>query len=412
MADSFLEFDDLLSAIDDRSYNRPPALVSNAHITGLSVARALAIHDVPVIALDRTDNGVAPSSTAIDLAGRITYPLDDLDGFQADIEEIAAALGWEPIAFPCMDEWVHAYAQTEPEGVRLPFANREVIDGVLNKFALYERTERLDIPYPETYRLDTTDPDDAAEALGFPLVIKPALKREFEEVMGTNIIEVNDSAEYHDVINSAREGNVEIMAQEKVPIERGRDHSLVSYVPNDKDRETVTFTGNPVIRYPLSFGTSCVVKRSLEPAVEANAVAVLEDAGYYGISEAEFVYDSDRETFVLLDINTRPWKWIGLPVFAGANLPWAAYAEAIGDDYDVSISQEATWVYLPDYIRLLATNRTVDDVLTSADWRALLSGSFENGSTITTGVYSPSDPGPAQQVLETTFGHRQYYCSC
>ena len=33
---------------------------------------------------------------------------------------------------------------------------------------------------------------------------------------------------------------------------------------------------------------------------------VLEACGYHGISEAEFVYDADREEFLLLDINTRP----------------------------------------------------------------------------------------------------------
>ncbi|OYR95823.1 hypothetical protein DJ71_01475, partial [Halorubrum sp. E3] len=53
MADTFRSTEGLIDALADAEFERPPALVSNAHITGLGVARALDAHDVPVIALDR-----------------------------------------------------------------------------------------------------------------------------------------------------------------------------------------------------------------------------------------------------------------------------------------------------------------------------------------------------------------------
>lgn len=77
MSARFLSFDELVSAAEERMFERPTAIVNNAHVTGLGVARALDRHDVPVIALDRTPDGVAPGSTAVNLAGRVTYPLDD-----------------------------------------------------------------------------------------------------------------------------------------------------------------------------------------------------------------------------------------------------------------------------------------------------------------------------------------------
>nr|WP_223301924.1 hypothetical protein [Haladaptatus sp. R4] len=190
MADEFRSFEGLRRALAETTFDTPPAIVCNAHVTGLSVARALAAHDVPVIAIDRNGKGVAPYSDTVDFAGQVTYPLDDSDGFREDVEAFAAELGHEPVAFPCMDEWVHAFAGTEPEGVRLPFAGRETIDAVLDKESLYAKAEQLGVPYPETYRLSETSTDDAADALGFPLVVKPALKREFEEAVGTNVIEV------------------------------------------------------------------------------------------------------------------------------------------------------------------------------------------------------------------------------
>jgi len=62
------------------------------------------------------------------------------------------------------------------------------------------------------------------------------------------------------------------------------------------------------------------------------------------------VYDDEREEFLLLDVNTRPWKWIGMPVAAGANLPMAAYAAVTDAEYESSGVEPTRWVYLRDYL--------------------------------------------------------------
>jgi D-aspartate ligase len=425
MATEFLPQSDLIAHLETHEFEQPPAIVCNAHITGLGVSRALAAHDVPVIAVDRNGDGVAPSSNAIAFAGAVTYPLDDLDGFRQDIEEIAKAVEGEPVAFGCMDEWVHAFANAEPEGVRLPFADKTVVDAVLDKESLYGIAEDLDVPSPETYRIagiggespsaadalgDSIDPEAVLDELEFPFVVKPALKREFEEAVGTNVIEVGSEDEYAEVIETAREAGIRVMAQEKVPIVEGEDCSLASYVP--PEGEPLTFIGNPLVRFPRAFGTSCVVERVDRPEIEERALDVLSKTGYYGISESEFVYDRERKEYVLLDINTRPWKWISLPVSAGVNLPMAAYSAVTDAEYTASEPTDARWVYLPDYLELLATDDSFGDVLTETEWTALVSGEFEGSGELATGVYSPSDPGPTYDVIRTKFGAVEYYCSC
>ena len=430
---SLSSLDDVRAALADRSFDRPPAIVCNAHITGLGVARALAAHDVPVITLDRSGEGVAPPSKAVVAAARVTYPLDDADGFREDVESIAASLDHEPVIFGCMDEWVHAIAETEPAGVRRPFAEQSVVEAVLDKRSLYATAERLDVPYPETYRLPsvggngrggsngsldvealpTAGPDEATERLGFPLVVKPARKREFEELLGTNVVEAADRDAFDEILERADAAGVRVMAQEKVPVATGEDRSVASYVAPDGDRLSVV--GNARVRYPLGFGTSCVVDRVSDPDLEAMAFEVLDTAGYHGISEAEFVYDAARGEYVLLDVNTRPWKWIGMPVAAGANLPYAAYADAVGIGYDRDVDDlrdDVRWVYLRDYLAGLAADDGAVDVLVDAEWEALLTGEFESIPGLTTGVYRPSDPGPALQLLETEFSGRAYYCAC
>ncbi|PSQ16584.1 carboxylate--amine ligase [Halobacteriales archaeon QS_8_69_26] len=396
----FHSFEGLRSAVADRSFDRPPVIVSNAHVTGLGVTRALKRAGIPVIAIDRNGRGVAPYSTAVDLAGRVTYPLDDEDGFREDVEALAAAVDHDPVAFACMDEWVHAFGRTRPEGVTLSW-DPDSAGRVLDKYRLYGIAERLGVPYPETYRLDSAegeaarlthlDPGEAADRLGFPLVVKPALKRRFEELVGTNVVEVADREEYRDLIDRAREAGVRVMAQEKVPVETGEDRSLASYVPPEGDPLAVV--GNARVRYPPGYGTSCVVDRVEDPEIRRRALSVLDDAGYHGISEAEFVRDADRDTHVLLDVNTRPWKWIGMPVATGANLPLAAYRDTTDADLPrPTVTDPAAgerWVSLADYLSLLGGEDRVADVLSRSEWEAFLSGSFEDDDGLAAAVYAP-----------------------
>ncbi|MFO8114330.1 MAG: carboxylate--amine ligase [Halorubrum sp.] len=438
MTAQFLSTEALVETLADASFDRPPALVSNAHVTGLGVARALDAHGVPVIALDRAGDdgaasdadasaevrhdGLAPPSDAVDFAGAVTYPLDDLDGFRDDVEAVVDAAGTEAVAFGCMDEWALAYAEADPDGVRLPFSGVDTIDDVLNKSELYATCDALGVPYPETYRLAETadaatrEPDatveQAADALGFPLVVKPELKRDFEEAFGTNVMAVADRDELEDVVTAAAAAGIAVMAQKRVDIATGRDHSLASYVPPSGTDDALAVVGNAAVRYPRQFGTSCLVETADEPAIEDRALAVLDDAGYHGISEAEFVYDADRDEFLLLDVNTRPWKWISMPVAAGANLPMAAYAAVTDAGYESTGVEPMRWVYLRDYLSLLAGDDAFWDRLAPADWRRLVSGAFEREGDLTTGVYRPSDPGPAAKLLETAFVDREYYCSC
>ena len=432
MADRFHSTEGLREALAETTFDRPPALVANAHVTGVSVARALSTADVPVIAVDRDENGVAPPSRAVDFAGSVTYPLSDPEGFRADVESLVAELGTEPVAFACMDEWVRGFAETRPEGVRLSFDPD--VDPVLDKANLYTLAEEHGVPYPETRDLTETDPDDAVDAVGgFPLVVKPAHKRKFEEAFGTNVVEAETRAEFDETIAAARAADARVLVQESVSVATGRDASLASYRPPADgasfagvgdgplaDHDALGVVGNAAVRYPQGFGTSCLVETTAQPEIAERALSVLDETGYHGISESEFVYDEDRGEYVLLDVNTRPWKWISMPVAAGANLPLAAYADtvdavssarAVGTDGRDGVG-DARWVFLPDYLELCASDPAFRDALSRADWERLVAGDFETEPGFTTGVYRPSDPGPAAKAIETAFGGREYYCAC
>jgi len=122
----------------------------------------------------------------------VTYrSLDDLDGFREDVEAIVDAIGREAVAFGCMDEWALAYARAGgsrgcPAPLRRDRHARRRVEQVRAVRDL--RDARRSVPGDVPAHGDggggdghagRRRPDDeaAAEALGFPLVVKPELKR-------------------------------------------------------------------------------------------------------------------------------------------------------------------------------------------------------------------------------------------
>ena len=108
------------------------------------------------------------------------------------------------------------------------------------------------------------------------------------------------------------------------------------------------------VTVPPDFGTSCLADARWDPAIAEAGVRVLQELGYSGISEIEFVEDAATGRRLLLDVNTRAWKWIGLPVAAGVDLPLLAYRDAIGEACDSGPQRDGVrWTFLRDYVPLV-----------------------------------------------------------
>ena len=172
------------------------------------------------------------------------------------------------------------------------------------------------------------------------------------------------------------------------------------------------FTGRKLEQWPPGFGTSCLADARWDPTIAAAGVRVLQELGYWGISEIEFVEDADGRP-LLLDVNTRPWKWVGLPVAAGVDLPLLAYRDAVGEPYDSGPQRDGVrWTFLRDYVQLVrARAATVPEAqVTRDEWTALLAG---RPSDLVDAVHDPDDPEPAYDVLWSALtGGSGYRCAC
>jgi len=406
---------ELLAAIR-KSVNplvHPAAVVFNCHITGLAVARSLGRRGVPVIGLDRDEAGYGLQSRYTTVAGRCPYPLDDERGFIDLLLQIGASLKRKAVLFPCLDEWVVSVARHASELAEyyiLPFSDIETVERILDKDLLYRKCEERGIPIPRTFHVGERSPEQIAGEISYPCIVKPALQRAFTNEFGEKVLRAENRREF--LALCERAAHHPLLAQEIVGAGVDSFYSLCSYVGRDGEAKGV-FVGRKLEQYPPDFGTACLVDSRYVGEIVERGVDILKQFGYQGISEVEFIYDEPSRDFKLLDINTRVWKWIGLPIRAGIDLPWLAYADAVNGDSKPAPKQHdgLRWVYLKDYIALHRERAGSEETtLTRQDWLDLMTSRPD--SEIVDAVLSRDDPEPFVQMIESLFTKQQYYCAC
>ena len=419
--------DEIIEAVKERvnKADLPAALVFNCHITGLAVARSLGSRGVAVIGLDRDAKGLGLHSKYTTVAGRCPYPLEDERAFIDLLLQIGAALNPKPVnrksgnrkavLFPCLDEWVFAVARHRDEleeFFALPFSDLAIIDRILDKDLLYHKCEEIGIPIPRTFYLREQTVEQVASQIEFPCIVKPALQREFTNEFGEKVFRAQDRGEFLDLCRRASHHS--LLAQEIVGAGTDSFYSLCSYVGSNREPKGV-FVGRKLEQYPPDFGTACLVDSRYVQQIVERGVEILNQFGYHGISEVEFIYDERDREFKLLDINTRVWKWIGLPIAAGVDLPWLAYSDAVyGEVASAGRQREPLrWVYLKDYVALRRERPgSKEATLTRQDWLDLISGNDGPDSAIISAILSADDPEPFALLMESLFEKKQYYCAC
>jgi D-aspartate ligase len=389
------------------------ALVMNMHVTGLAVARSLGRAAIPVLGLDKERGGLGQHSRH--LTGFELVPGPEVEQGAALADALLAMAGRfddRPVLFPTNDDWVLALARhrdrLEPH-FRYPFASYDVVQRALSKTELYRACEARGIACPRSWYLDEGDP---ADEVPYPCVLKPDDSRGFYDAFRAKVFVVRSPAEFRARVAEAAERGLTLVAQEWVDTRPGGFWSVASYLSPDGTPRGV-FTGRKLEQWPPDFGTSCLADAQWDPAIAAAGVSVLQELGYSGISEIEFVQDARTGEHLLLDVNTRAWKWIGLPIAAGIDLPLLAYRDAVGQPFDAGRQVDgARWMFLRDYVQLVRARgvQVPEAQVTKDEWTALLAG---RPTSLVDGVHDPDDPEPGYDVLwEALAGGAGYSCAC
>lgn len=392
----------------------PGAVVMNMHVTGLAVTRSLGRAGVPVLGLDKERGGLGQHSRHLAGMGLVPGP-DDAAALVEHLVALGPSFPARPVLFPCNDDWVlalAAHAERLREHYRLPFAEHEVVRRALSKTDLYRACAALGVDAPRSWYLDDRPVEEVAAEVPYPCVLKPDDSRGFYDAFAAKVFVVHDAAELLARHAECAARGLSTVVQEWISTEPGGFWSVASYLAADGTPRGV-FTGRKLEQWPPDFGTSCLADAQWDPAIAEAGVRVLQELRYSGISEIEFVRDAATGRLLLLDVNTRAWKWIGLPVAAGVDLPLLAWSDAVGRPLDSGPQVDGTrWTFLRDYVRLVHSRAATvpHEAVTKDEWTALLAG---RPSALVDAVHDPDDPEPGYDVLWSELsGGSGYSCAC
>lgn len=374
----------------DRGNGNPGAVIVGGSFSSLGAARNLAKHGVPVYILD---SGVCVAQFSRHVRRFFKCPpTSDEAEFVDFLLQLAVKANLSGcVLFPSDDECVRILAQhreclSEHYFVTTP--PWDVVKFVYDKRLTSRLATQQGVPVPETYNPGNVD-NLISLNLDFPVVLKPAISTHLSSVTKKKAYRANDMQELLNLYEmmAAIMDPSEILIQELIP---GRAENLFSFVGFFKDGVTVAgLSARRPRQHPMEFGrASTFVETVNVPELETLATQFLQGIAYSGLAEVEFMYDQKDARFELLEVNPRIWGWHSIAIHAGLDLPYLAYADAVGREVTVGpVREDAKWVRLvtdvPTAVLEILAGR-----LTMRQYLASMSGDTEFA------VLSFSDPLP------------------
>ena len=238
--------------------------------------------------------------------------LDAIADELADQDKVGILVG-------CGDWYARILSQHKPALSQLfyvPYIDFDLLDDITQKERFYEICEELGIPYPETWRLDCSDPELSVDpaAFPYPLIAKPAnsARYHYAEFEGKKkIFEIYEPAELSDVVDKLKRSTYdgELIVQDFVPGPDDGLRSLTIFTDAAGD-PLMTCAGRVVLQdhAPSALGNPvCILSEQLEKPIE-DACRFLKHVGYHGFANFDVKYDPRDGSYRFFEVNTRPGR--------------------------------------------------------------------------------------------------------
>lgn len=325
----------------------PGAVIMGAGFASLEVARNLNKYGVRVCIVGFATS-VARFSRSIGLFVKLPRGLKDeeLIDFLEQMAERCRVRGW--VLFPCSDEHLRIVTQHSvrlAEYFVLATPPWETVKYFYDKRLTYTLARELGIPMPYSCVPGNIDQLDSLD-VEFPVVLKPAITPHLTQTSSTKAYLANDRHELHKLygVMSQVIPSSEVILQEFLPEPSKNLFSFAGYF-----RQGEPIVGLSVKRtrqFPRDFGRASTFVVAVElPELSELASQLLRAIHYTGLAEVEFMWSVKRARFELLEVNARLWAWHGLAISAGLDIPYVAFAEALGLNSPIGTVRQGTkWV--------------------------------------------------------------------
>jgi D-aspartate ligase len=306
-----------------------PVVVLGSGITALGVVRSLGQAGLK-------PHLVAPAGDLSSLSrwarGR-RLELPESDDPVALVTELERAGFQEAVLLACSDLWAQAVSRMSADDqarYRCSMSSSDVLDILVDKVRFAEALERFDVPHPAT-RLVKSSADVEVEGLdGY--FLKPSHSQLFNRVYPSKAYSFENAAEAREGLRVMAEAGVDAILQEYIPGPPAA-HYFVDGLVDAGGVLRAVFVRRRTRMFPIDYGNSThMVTVPAEEADDgiADLTRLLSRIGFRGPFSAEFKRDSRDGTLKLLEVNGRPWWYIGFAAACGVDVAMLAYRDALG----------------------------------------------------------------------------------
>jgi len=368
----------------------PGAVILGGRVNSLGAARSLAEHGVRVCVLGAV-SCVARFSRSVSRFARWPPGIkaEDVADHLVKMAEKLRVRGW--VLFPSSDTLLRIMAQHHSllaEHYVLTTPPWETVKFLYDKRLTYSLAREAGVAVPRSY-----EPGDAGRLavpdIDFPVVLKPAITPRFVKTSRRKAYRADNRQQLQEIYQTMSHavGPSEVIVQQFLP---DPSKNLFSYAGYFKEGEPIVGLSTKRTRqFPRDFGLHSTFVEVVDvPELGQMASQLLRAIRYTGLAEVEFMWDAKQANFKLLEVNGRLWGWHSLTIAAGLDLPYVAFADALGQKPTLGTVRSGTkWVRLLTDVQAAAQDIRAGS-LGVRDYLTSLRG------TTAFAVLSVSDPVP------------------
>ena len=341
--EDFSSYDSCRSPMSDAT----GALIIGGNLNGLTIARSLGRHGVPVCVTASPNTKLASCSRYTER----TFPWPNTDQeaqvkYLLELAEKHCLKQW--VLFPTSDESAALLSKFHgmlSRAFRVSTPAWDVLRWAYDKRFTYQLAAEERVDYPSTI-YPAEEEDLKTAPLAFPAVLKPATHAAVNRFTADKAWPVVNREQLVARYREAREliPPELILVQELIP---GGGESQFSYAALCCDGQPiVSLTARRTRQYPIDFGYSSSFVETLDvPEIVAPSRRLLAAIRYTGLVEVEYKFDVRDRRYKLLDINPRLWTWSALGSRAGVDFPYLLWQMMGGERVPEQTGRnEVRWV--------------------------------------------------------------------
>jgi len=360
---------------------------------GIQTARILAGHNVPVLGIAKNPEHPFCKTNACEeilVADSLTTDLID------KLKELGPTLKQKAVLFPCSDMSMLLISRHRKEleaWYHITLPEPDVVEMLTSKTLFYSFAQEAGFPVPKTALLrNAEDARNAADALTFPCIVKPAVKTT-EWMLNSGGVKVYPAAsakEFLALYDRCGTWADTLMVQEWVEGPETNLYSCNCYF-NKTSEPLVTFIARKIRQWPPQTGISCLSKECRNDTVLQETLRLFKSVDYRGLGYLEMKQDERTGKHVIIEPNIgRPTGRSAICEAGGIELIYTAYCDAVGlplPDNRQQTYRGAKWIHWRRDLQS-AFHYWRRGELTLKEWRDSLRGKKRCA------VFSWSDPKP------------------